>query len=421
MSSFYFLLRAALFRISAIARILALRCAYAKTLLDVRQRDKGRKVRVLFPVTEIAKWKLQSVYDYMVSSGRFEPIVAVTMGDVSWRLTTLEQDEKLCAIRSFFEERGMPTVMAFDLRTRRAIAFKELVPDVVFYNQPWDYDLTQMPAAVSIYALTCYVPYFVLNYGDADIDVKQEFHQELWRHFLLTEAWAKTYRKCIHFWTHAGRLLGCGHPQLDYYQLHKNDFKDENIVIYAPHWSITVPSVQSLTSYSTFLTNAQTILLYAKQHPEFNWVFKPHPNLRQILRESGAWSESEIEAYWSEWEKIGQGCYTCDYPSLFVKSKALITDCGSFLPEYFATGKPLIHLISPHRKIEPMPAAKMYFDTFYQVHDESELMDTLQRVLKANDDFRKEERLAMLEKVGLRKNFAAEKIVRFLEKELRIA
>ena len=421
MSRFFYFLRALLFRISEMSRILALRCAYAKTLRDVRRRVRGRKVRVLFPVNEISKWKLQSVYDLMACSEKFEPIIALTLADVDWRKSSAEQEEKMEVNEDFFLRRGMQIALAYDVRLRTVKRYSEFGADIVFYNYPWVGVERQMPASCAVSALTCYVPYFVLNYGDSTFDVLQEFHQELWRHFLLTEEWAESYGKRVHFWTHAGRLLGYGHPQLDYYYLRGDKFEDDNIVIYAPHWSINANGLQSMTAYSTFLDNAQTMLDYAKKHQEFKWVFKPHPNLRQILRESNAWTEDRIRDYWAEWEKIGTGCYTSDYPELFMKSKALITDCGSFLPEYFATGKPLIHLISPNRKIKPAPAAKLYFDTFYQVHDEKELLEALHRVLEQGDDYRRNERLAMLERTGLRGNYAAKRIVDYLETELRIA
>lgn len=416
----YRILRGICFHLSAALKVLGVRFSYAKTLRDVWGRVRNRKVRVLFPENDLSKWKVQSVFDLMSASGKFEPVVALTLANWDHFLSSDEQEKKMATEERYFEQKGMKTVRAYDVRSRKFKRFSEFNPDIVFYNQPWGYDPTQMPDAVSQYALTCYVPYFVLNYGDPVFDVMHEFHRQVWRHFLLSESWAKAYRKYIHLWSHSGELVGLGHPQLDYYVLHEKDFNDGNTVIYAPHYSVDHPGNPNAVNYSTFLWTGRMILEYAKSHREFNWVFKPHPGLREALILSGAWTEAEVNAYWSEWEAIGAGCYTCEYPAIFVKSKALITDCGSFLPEYFATGKPLIHLISPTCKVVPAPPAKMYFDTFYQVHNVDELHQTLRRVLEAGEDYRKEERLAMLEKTGLRGNYAAEKIARYLEKELRI-
>ena len=124
----------------------------------------------------------------------------------------------------------------------------------------------------------------MLNYGYMEIDVLCKFHREVWRHFLLTRSWARRYSKKTHFWTHAGKLIGSGHPQLDYYILHKDQFETTNMVIYAPHWSISSEHYDTFENYSTFLQLGRVILEYAKQHAEFNWVFKPHPSLKIALR-----------------------------------------------------------------------------------------------------------------------------------------
>lgn len=420
MSFIYHVLRAIFVRASLAAKIFSLRAAYAKDLRDIRKRIRGCKVRVLFPVDELAKWKLQSVYDFMKHSDKFEPMIVVTLAGILRRLSTEEQESMLDETYTFFKRRNMLVKMAYNVETRRAIDFRIFSPDIVFYNQPWDYAEIQMPDVVALYALTCYVPYFVLNYGHAGLDVMCEFHRELWRHFLLTKEWAKRYSRYARFWTHAGRLVGAGHPQLDYYYLHEDQFETTNMVIYAPHWSIGSEKYDTFGNYSTFLCMGRLILEYAKKHIEFQWVFKPHPGLKNALRESGEWTKGQIDEYWAEWEKLGVGCYTCDYPSLFVKSKVMITDCASFLPEYFATGKPLIHLISRNCKIKPAPPAKIYFDTFYQVRDKSELFSVLSRVVEQGDDYRRDERLAILEKVGLRGNYAAKNIVNAISSELRI-
>lgn len=47
------------------------------------------------------------------------------------------------------------------------------------------------------------------------------------------------------------------------------------------------------------------MLDWAKCHPEFKWVFKPHPRLKNALIKNNIMSEEEVERYYSEWEKIG--------------------------------------------------------------------------------------------------------------------
>ena len=56
-------------------------------------------------------------------------------------------------------------------------------------------------------------------------------------------------------------------------------------------------------------------------------------------------SEKEVEDYYANWQKIGNVIESGNYFELFAESDLMITDCGSFLVEYFLTQKPLIHLL----------------------------------------------------------------------------
>ena len=147
-------------------------------------------------------------------------------------------------------------------------------------------------------------------------------------------------------------------------------------------------------------------------------MFRPHPSLKIALRNSQAWEDRKIEAYWEEWAKFATISKNDDYQSLFMHSQALITDCGSFLIEYFVTGKPLIHLISPTVKVQPIECAKTYFDSLYKVHNLKELGDVLKAVLEEGKDQMREARLSALRRAGLADNFAAKKIISYLNNEL---
>ena len=58
----------------------SLACAgrYRKLLASARRKPRGEKIRVLFIVSEIAKWKEQSLYEAMERTGEFEPIVGLS-------------------------------------------------------------------------------------------------------------------------------------------------------------------------------------------------------------------------------------------------------------------------------------------------------------------------------------------------------
>lgn len=135
----------------------------------------------------------------------------------------------------------------------------------------------------------------------------------------------------------------------------------------------------------TFLENGKFILELAKSHPEVDWIFRPHPGLRTKLLSTGAMSEPEVDAYYSEWARIGEASYGGEYFPLFEKSSAMITDCVTFLTEYLLTGNPLIRLVAPTCPT-PIPPVRRLFDAFYDVHSCAELESAFNKVVLKGED-----------------------------------
>ena len=409
------IVRTLLFKVVSALTALAIRANYRIVRRRIRRRKVGDKIRVLFMVNEISKWKTQSLYDLMKESGRYEPVIGVTVMDVDRHFSDVDQQIKMNRTAKFFEDRGMRVIRLYDAQEKTVTAIKQFGADVVFYQQPYVMLQEHLPDVVSYDALTCYVPYYVTNYGTRHFDYEFRFHKQVWRYFILNEDFARAYRRLGWLEGYAGKILGLGHTGLDYYYLHKDERCDEGIVIYAPHCSIDYPGNENLENYSTFLWNGEAILEYAKNHPEFKWVFRPHPSLKVALRRCGAWDDKKIESYWEKWAKIAIVSRDDDYQALFLKSKALITDCGSFLIEYFVTGKPLIHLISSTVKVQPISVAKHYFDTWYKVHDLKEMAKTFETVLERGEDPMRKERLTALHRAKLADNYAAQNLLEYLD------
>ena len=278
-------------------KMLALRARYAHVLRRIRRRAKGTPVRVLFLVNETSKWKCQSLYDAMEKSGRYEPVIVVTQADVDWYLPDVVRRKNYDATVQFFKERRMHVEDGFDWNTRGLKCLFDFSPDIVFYQQPYRYGETHRPDFAALEALTCYVPYYVPNYGDIEVDYGMFFHKCLWRYIILDKEWKRLFARKNHFWSYAGKIVGLGHTMLDNLPYPTDEIPSDGCVIYAPHWSIDHPKNDNFENYSTFLWTAKPILEYAKAHQQIKWVFKPHPRLRFTLERTGAWSNEEIEAY----------------------------------------------------------------------------------------------------------------------------
>lgn len=383
-----------------------------KVLSRLRKKVKKEKIKVCFTLHQASKWKCETIYQLMIESEYFEPYIIVTIPNTENLDYPSMQKQHFDETVKFFKDRGYRVIEGYDWNSKKYIHFKKFKPDIIIYQQPWNVEETQEPAAMSKYALTCYVPYFIANAGN-EIEYGLDFHLQLYRHYILNNEIYNFYSSKM--LNKGSNLKIAGHPQLDYFFLNREeiDKAQKKHVIYAPHWSINVP----VENYSTFLWNGKYILEFAKSHPEISWVFKPHPILKYRLKNQGIMSENEIEEYWNEWAKIATVYETGDYMDFFKNAYAMITDCGSFLTEFLLTKQPVIHLVSSSA-IPYNPSAEKIVKTYYQAHNVDELENFLKTVIIDKDDYLKEKRLSLLKEMELDNCYAAKNIVDDIKKEL---
>ena len=255
----------------------------------------------------------------------------------------------------------------------------------------------QQPNVVSEFALTCYIPYYVVCHDAAYLDAQRRFHTLLYRYFTTNKYWCAYFLKKSHGFPLAGEFVGLGHPMLDLFADTGEKFNRDDLVIYAPHFSI----LKVAERYSTFLENGEFMLEYAMRHPEMNWCFKPHPNLRRMLELVAKWPKEKVDNYYAAWERVGVACYTGEYPELFMRSRALITDCSSFLMEYSAVNRPLIHLLRKDAEYRLAEPCLRLSDSFYKAKNLKEFEHILKEVVEDFRDPNREKRKAAIEELNL--------------------
>ncbi len=384
---------------------------YQKTL---KKLSKNNKHNVVFLVNEISKWKYQSLYDAMKNTQNYNPIVALTIADIQKNLDIENKKNIIENNEKFFKNKGIETVIKYDLEENKALSLNDLEPDIVFYQQPYNLPKIQSPEVVSKFAITGYVPYYLPDYRNLELDCEWDFHHKVFRFYVLNEELKQEYEthlKAINEFN--GNFKAVGHTMLDLFA-QKQNIENKGYVIYAPHWSIAQAGNENNINISTFDQNGLEILEFAKNHPEINWAFKPHPTLKTALKRIG-WTDESIENYYNEWEKIALVSYDSDYVDLFLSSKAMITDSGSFLLEYFVTGKPLIHLISESATNMPYKQLNKYFNSFYKVYSNQELEECLSEIILRNQDSKFDERKKLLETSNFSKENAAQNILKDLD------
>ncbi len=368
---------------------------------------KGEKLNVAFYIYDETKWKNQSIYDLMEKSDIFKPYIFVTKNCAPKENFNYQASESLVRVYDFFKAKNMRVKYAYDFKKDFFIPFDEMdpKPDIIFYCHPWYIYKTQGPVMSSKYALSYYVPYSVSSsMGQQEYYLR--FHLYVGTQYVINDLIKKYFSENME--NKGANLKVAGHPILDYFYLNKNNqYEDKKSIIYAPHFSVTDDTI---LKWGTFLDMGEFILDWAKKHPEFNWIYKPHPCLKGFLRNKNLWPEEKIQKYWDEWNKIGQVYESGDYLKMFMESRAMITDCGSFKTEYFMTQKPQIFLKSKNG-MPFNPSVEKINQTCYKAENTEELENILQEVLIKGNDYLKDARAKVYCECGYENNFAAKNII----------
>ena len=360
---------------------------------EVRAKLRGKtQLKVAFYVYDSAKWKCQSVYDLMEKDERFSPCIFVTKCNAPKNNFNYQTIDDIRKTYEFFKTKGMKVQCAYDLEKDAFIPFEKMSPkpDIIIYQHPWYVETSQGPVVCSKFALTYYVPYYISDI-DNSIEYDLRFHRYIYKYYVPDEIIRKNYAP--NMYDKGEKLVVAGHPQLDFYLYNKNE-KEQKYVIYAPHWTVCGENLR----YSTFDWNGYEILEFAEKHSELNWDFKPHPCLYNFLLKSGYMSKNDADEYYRRWHEIGVVCEDGDYMQLFQQSRAMITDCGSFLTEYFFTKQPCIHLVSEY--FNGNENVNKICETYYNVHNLEEMNKVFEEVLIKKNDKKKQERLELLESLN---------------------
>lgn len=358
-------------------------------------------LNVVFYVYDEAKWKAQTVYDLMVQDERFNPKIVVTKNCAPEGNANYQTAEDVKRCYEFFKNKGITVEYGYNIEQDDYIPFEQFNPDIIIYSHPWYVYRTQGPVVCSKFALTFYIPYFIVI-AEKWFEYDLRFHKYLYKHYVLSEEIKKSYGSKM---PNKGKNLEVvGHPILDYYYLTPEQ-KEKKYTIYAPHWTVCGNNIR----FGTFDWSGYKILEFAQAHPELNWVFRPHPLFYNFILSSNYMSKKEIDNYYDEWRKIGSISEGGDYLGLFKESNALITDCGSFIMEYFVSENPMVHLVS--EQFEGNDVVKSVDSVNYTVSNEEELYENLNSVLLDKNDYKKEQRIQLLQNLNLKNNYSAQRII----------
>ncbi|ATO19231.1 hypothetical protein BS636_05910 [Acinetobacter sp. LoGeW2-3] len=379
-------------------------------------RLKKKKKKVIgFFVSDYRKWNLGDFFSILKNSKIYIPKIILLKEKTVPNTEDSRYIEQLNYFKSIDEDlilRENFTHSAFSEKILKDI-------DVIFYQQPWD-GMAYWVQKFHKNILSCYIPYsYIIYKSHLDYSVRG-FHCFIWKYFAHTTQHISTYLSYEE--NHADKLEVIGYPKLDVYQkpIQSKPFAEKfgNLskkkIIYAPHHSFNGSALQ----IGTFQWNGDFIKELKEQENSL-WCLKPHGRFRYSVISHQIMTEIEIDDYLQSWEEKNSFIYDRgDYFDLFRDSDILITDCSSFLAEYFPTGNPIIWLKSANSKVEFNDFGQYISQGFYIVNNLEELKNIYKKLVIDNVDPLKDIRHEIISQVFQNEESSSEKLYNIINEYL---
>ena len=350
---------------------------------------RGERLKVAFLVCDASMFSGESVYLRMKDDPRFACHIAVvprvTRGEAFLRETLRKTVDGLKAkygdVRSLYDP---------DVKRAEALDADLVFSTVIYEDQTLPIYTTEHLARHSLVALLYY------GYGGLfrTNESKTPFLPNIalsWRYFVSNEQTREmSIRKNPML---EDSVVAVGYAKMDRYEEErlkalKMQGKRPKTVVICPHHSIE-RGTDGLV-LSTFLVNADLFLELPKMFPDVRFVFRPHPLLFPRLRTEKWWGERRTADYERAMEAFPNVEFQRggDYFATFAASDALIHDCGSFLAEYFYTGKPQCYLLESEQLVAEqfLSFGQSMLRHVYRAFVADEVISFIRQVVLAGED-----------------------------------
>ena len=379
----------------------------------------GRRAKVKFFVFNASIFQSRPVFEAMMADRLFDPEIVV-IPDFSNPAKTESDMETCYAVLSATFGKNRVTKAVKSANGKWTDYLNDA--DFIFYSTPYALsDMRYNPGwnlnkpALSLYANYSY------NVTENGIGYyRHEVFAYFWRVLLESKS---AYQEFSRLSVSQGRnAYVTGYFKMDDLALHDldNRAKKRKRIIIAPHHSIKGGFNDSL-AISNFLEYSELFATLPGKYPDIDFVFRPHPYLRAALENSAKWGKKRTDAYFQKmtsWKNASIS--TGEYMGEFAMSDGLIQDCGSFLAEYFYTGKPQCYMLKskddPKRAFTPF--GQECIENCYKAYQESDIIKFIEEVIIGGNDPMKPERDAFATKVMANHPHAAQTALNMLKSEI---
>ncbi|MGN0014146.1 MAG: CDP-glycerol glycerophosphotransferase family protein [Candidatus Gastranaerophilaceae bacterium] len=303
----------------------------------------------MFICPDYKAWGVKNLYDLMVKSDYFEPIIAISPYNHQSKNVAEDITKKINDNLKYFKSLNYNCVV---LNNNSYLSEMEKIsPDIVFFNSTLFLDsIIDIFNCAKKTCLTAYVSYgyFLTNLQDGQFNTP--IHNLLDYIFWETPMTLEMSKKYAFNKGVNGYFLG--YTKID-------DLNDKNYIpkdvwkkqatpkkriIWAPHHSIE--NDKEHFGFSMFMELHEFMFELAEKYKDkIQIAFKPHPLLKGRLA-TQVWDKEKTEEYYNKWQEI-ENCQLEDgvYTDLFLTSDAMIMDSVSFMCEYTAMNKPCLFTV----------------------------------------------------------------------------
>lgn len=330
-----------------------IRSRYAAHAARCREKlARGEKIKVAFLICDASMFSGESVYLKMKDDPRFDCSILIAPRTSRGGKFLRETQEKTLALLSKRYGGAVRAIYSPDSGREEPIVADVVFDTILYEDQSLESCTVENLSRRSLVAVIYY------GYGGLfKSNEKKTPHLPnvslAWRFFVSNRETAEMFRKANPLLD--GTVEAEGYCKMDRLadEMRRAAPRKRKRVIIAPHHTIDRAADGAL-ALSTFLANAGALLELPAMFPEVDFVFRPHPLLFPRLSSPSKWGESKAAGYLEAMAafpnvEIETGG---DYFATFASSDALLHDCGSFLAEYFYTGRPQCFMLESDATVE---------------------------------------------------------------------
>lgn len=362
-----------------------------KIFKKIESLKNKKKVKVAFLQMYATSCQNLCIFERMLRSDVYDPYFIVNPDVARSYENLIEQYEK--TIKMLTEKYGSERVLlGYNIETKEFTDYSNEF-DLMNTNNPYDV-MAHKYFKINYWGRKC-IPIFYISYfymGRCPVTAEnftQHHFNYIWKIFVENES-AVSIAKEVELIKGKNVILS-GYPKMDEYFSLKEEENKKKIVIIAPHHTIYD---NGWVSVGSFLETNAIIKELPKLFPQIEFVFRPHPILFETLKRT--WKKNEIDSWLKDFLSNGNTSYSTEgnYLQLFKNSSALIHDCGSYMAEYFYTGKPCAFMIKSSLDLDKSLTTfgKECVENHYPLKNEEDFVRFIQDVVIDRKDYKKQER-----------------------------